>query len=113
MKFTLKDATEFGWEGLKGRAYNSYDDFENASAARFEVTGSHGKTKTTHSDRVYLILEGKGEFIVNNEKILVKKDDVVIIPKNTEYDYMTTDGVLKLFLVHAPAFRPEAEIKTS
>lgn len=111
MKFTLQNATDFGWDGLKGKAYNSHEDFENASAAYFEVTGAHGKTKTSHSDRVYLVLEGKGEFVINGEKILVEKDDVVIIPKNTEYDYLTSDGILKLFLVHTPAFHPEAEVK--
>ena len=42
MKFKLKDASQFGWDGLKGWAYNSKDDFLNASGAYFEVTGSHG-----------------------------------------------------------------------
>ncbi len=112
MKFTLKDATNFGWDGLKGRAYNSHENFENASAAYFEVAGAHGNTKTTHSDRVYLVLEGNGEFVIGGEKVSVEKDDVIIIPKNTEYDYWTTGALLKLFLVHTPAFHPEAEVKS-
>lgn len=111
MKFSLKNAREFGWEGLRGCAYNSQADFENASAAYFEVTGSHGKVKTTRSDRIYLVLDGRGEFSVNNEKILVEKDDVIIIPKNTPYDYRATEGILKLFLVHTPSYLPEFEVK--
>jgi mannose-6-phosphate isomerase-like protein (cupin superfamily) len=111
MKFTLKNAKDFGWGGLKGKAYNSSEDFKNASAAYFEVTKSHGKVKTTHSDRVYLVLDGKGEFVINGDRISVEKDDVIIVPKNTEYDYCRTEGLLRLFLVHAPAYRPEAEIK--
>lgn len=111
MKFSLNNAKAFGWEGIKGWAFNSKEDFENASAAYFEVTGSHGKIKTTRSDRVYLVLEGKGEFIINNEVVPVEKDDVVIVPKNTTYDYRTTGEVLKLFLVHAPAFDPKKEVK--
>ncbi len=110
MKFTLKNAKDFGWKDLKGKAYNSYEDFKNVSAAYFEVTGSHGKVKTTHSDRVYLVLEGKGEFTIEGEKIPVEKDDVIIVPKNNEYDYRATEKVLKLFLVHSPAYLPEAEI---
>ena len=108
MRFKLKDAFKFGWEGLKGWAYNSKDDFENASAVYFEVDGAHGKVKTTKSDRIYLILEGSGEFIIDDRIVQVEKMDVIIVPKNTFYDYK---GKMKLFLVHSPAFDEDAEIK--
>ncbi|MEM5778688.1 MAG: cupin domain-containing protein [Candidatus Aenigmatarchaeota archaeon] len=111
LKFKLKDAYKFGWEGLKGLAYNSKKDFKRASAAMFEVTGRHGKVKSLVSDRVYLVLEGQGEFIINNKKVTVKKDDVIIVPKNTPYDYKAVKGKLKLFLVHTPAFDETKEVK--
>ena len=111
MKFSLKNARAFGWEGLKGWALNSKEDFESASAAYFEVTGSHGKVKTTSSDRVYFVLEGEGEFVINDEVVPVEKHDVIVVPKNTPYDYRATNGVLKLFLVHIPAYDPENEVK--
>ena len=110
-KFKLNEAFQFGWEGLEGYAYNSKKDFENASAAYFEISGKHGKVKTTKSDRVYYVLEGGGEFIANNQVIKVEKTDVIIIPKNTAYDYKSIDGTLKLFLVHCPAYDPESEVK--
>jgi mannose-6-phosphate isomerase-like protein (cupin superfamily) len=108
MKFKLKNAFQFGWEGLKGWAYNSKDDFPNASAAYFEVNGAHGKIKTTESDRIYFVVEGKGEFVINGKGIPVEKTDVIIVPKNTPYDY---NGIMKLFLIHSPAYDPEAEMK--
>ena len=111
MKFTLKKAFKFGWEGLEGWAYNSKDDFPHANAVYFEVTRSHGKVKTTKSDRIYLVLDGQGEFIIDGKIISVEKTDVIIVPKNTPYDYKAIKGTLKLFLVHCPAFDPEAEIK--
>lgn len=113
MKFTLKQATDFGWEGLKGRAYNSKEEFDGASAAYFEVTDKgHGKVKTTLSDRVYYVLEGSGEFIVGGKSEEVSQSDVVIVPKDTPYDYRAAQGtVMKLFLVHTPAFNPENEVK--
>lgn len=110
MKFTLDKAHKFGWKGLTGRAYNSNKDFENASTSYFEVTNKHGKVKTTRSDRVYLVIDGEGEFIINNKVISVKKTDVIIVPKNTPYDYKTKKGTLKLFLVHIPAYLPEYEV---
>lgn len=108
MKYTLKNAFQFGWKGLKGWAYNSKNDFPNASAAYFEVDDHHGKVKTNLSDRIYYVIEGKGEFIINDKIVPVEKTDVVIVPKKTPYDYR---GNLKLFLVHVPAYDESYEVK--
>lgn len=72
MKFLREKAYKFGWDGLSGLAYNSKEDFPNASCAYFEVTGSHGKVKNTLSDRVYYVVDGEGEFIVNEETIRIE-----------------------------------------
>jgi len=111
LKFKLKDAHQFGWKGLKGWAINSKEDFEGASAAMFEVTGRHGKVKSLISDRIYLVLEGKGKFVINGKVIPVEKDDVIIVPKNTPYDYKAVKGKLKLYLIHIPAFDDKKEVK--
>jgi mannose-6-phosphate isomerase-like protein (cupin superfamily) len=111
MKFELKNAYKFGWKGLKGWAFNNKENFPNASAAYFEVTGRHGKVKTSKSDRIYFIIDGEGEFNINGESFKVVKTDVIIVPKNTPYDYKAISDVLKLFLVHSPAFDPEADVK--
>lgn len=111
MRFTLKGARQFEWKGLKGWPYNSKEDFARASGVYLEVVGSHGKTKTIKSDRIYFIVDGEGEFIINEEVIPVEKSDMVIVPKDTPYDYRAKEGVLKLFLVHTPAFDPDCEVK--
>lgn len=111
MKHSRNDAEVFGWEGLKGWAYNTKEEFPPASAAYFEVTGRHGRVKSIKSDRVYLILEGVGEFNLNGDKSIVREGDVIIVPKNMPYDYRAMKGLLKLFLVHSPAFDPDAEKK--
>ena len=111
MRFTLKNAEKFSWEGLKGWAYNSKEDFKDASGAYFEVTGSHGKVKTTRSNRVYYVIDGEGKFIIKGEAIPVKKTDVIIVPKNTPYNYQAKKGALKLFLVHTPAYDEDCEVK--
>ncbi len=111
-KFTLKGAYDFGWSGLKAKAYTDRKTFKNASAAVFEVTGSHGKVKTKVSDRIYYVLSGRGEFIIKGKKFSVRKKDVVIVPKNTPYDYKAKKGSkLRLFLVHVPAYDPKGEIQ--
>lgn len=112
MKFSIKDGHDFGWDGLKAKAINSKEEFKNASAAYFELTGSHGKVKTELSDRIYLVLEGEGIFVINDEEIPIVKDDVIIVPKDTPYDYRAMGGTtLKLYLVHTPAYDPAFERK--
>ncbi|MBU0635809.1 cupin domain-containing protein [Candidatus Micrarchaeota archaeon] len=108
MQFKLKDALPFGWDGLKGWAYNSKNDFANASAAYVEIDGAHGSVKSTKSDLVYFVLEGSGEFILDGKNIKVEKMDTIIVPKNTPFNYQ---GKMKLFLVHCPAYEETAEIK--
>ena len=110
-KYKLKDAKAFGWEGLKGWAYNDKEDFPNASAAYFEVTGSHGKIRTTKSDRVYYVIDGQGEFTIGDEVVPASKGDVVIVPVRIDYDYKAIDGTLKLFLIHTPAFDQDYEVR--
>ena len=110
MKFTKDKARRFEWRGLKGWAYNSREDFPSANATYFEVTGKHGRVKTRKSDRIYLVLKGKGIFEIDGIQSKVQENDVIIVPKNTPYDYWPSSNKIELFLVHTPAFSPEAEI---
>lgn len=107
MKFSLDQAYPVEWEGVKGKSYSSVDDFAGASVIVMEVDGSHGKVKTTISDRVYYVFSGSGEFVIDDEAFQVKETDVVIVPKNTPYDY---SGKMKVVCVHIPAFDPEGEV---
>lgn len=106
--YKLADAQDVSWPGIKIKSYSEGTDFERASAARFWVDGNHGKVYSEVSDRVYLILDGKGYFEIENERFDVAKSDVVIVPKQTKYDY---GGKMELFLVHAPAFDRDKEHK--
>jgi len=108
LKFEFKNAREISWDGWKGLAYNSKDDFKRASALYIEVTKRHGLSKTTKSDRIYYVLEGNGEFIIKDKKYKVDKTDVIIVEKNTPYDYKALGkGTLKMFMLHVPAFDPK------
>lgn len=109
-KFTLEDAYVSGWKGLNFSSYSEAADFDRASAGVFTVTSHHGKVKSLISDRIYYVLEGEGYFIINDENIPVSQTDVVIVPRNTIYDYYNQNGPMKLFLVHTPAYSFEAEV---
>lgn len=106
-KFTREKAFQFCWKGIKGWSYTSSKDLSNGSVAVIEVNGNHGKVMSKISNRIYYIIEGNGIFIVDGKKLDVKKDDVVIVEKNTPYDY---EGKMKLFLVHIPAWDEAQEV---
>lgn len=110
LKFSLEEARPIGWEGLNAWAYSSKEDFGLASAIYFEVTGRHGKIKTTLSDRIYYVVGGKGYFVIKGDATSVEEGDVIIVPKNTPYDYYNADDVLKLFLIHTPAYDKDHEV---
>ena len=107
-KYTKKDALKLGWNGLQIHSYSESTDFDRASAGFFEVTTHHGKVKSLLSDRIYFVVDGKGYFEIEGERIDVEPTDVVIVPRNTVYDYF---GKMKLFLVHTPAYNYEAEVR--
>jgi mannose-6-phosphate isomerase-like protein (cupin superfamily) len=108
LKFELKNAKHFEFSGINGWEYNSKEDFKNASAVLVEVGGKHGKIKSILCDRVYFVIKGKGEFFINEEVVPVKKTDVMIVPKNTPYDFR---GKMRMLLVDLPAFEKEADVK--
>lgn len=107
-KLDKSDDNKVGWEGWEAWPYSSKEDFKRASALYIEVEENHGMTKALKSDRVYLVLGGKGEFKIKDTVRRVKEGDVIIVPRNTPYDYKKIgDKTLRLFLVHAPAFNPK------
>ncbi|OIN89542.1 hypothetical protein AUJ59_01265 [Candidatus Beckwithbacteria bacterium CG1_02_47_37] len=108
LKFTKTTGYKFDRGDIKGFSFNTKEQFSHMSAAWFECNGKHPKMKSFNSDRLYFILQGKGEFIVNNQSVTVKQKEVIIIPKNTPYNYK---GKFTCFLVHCPAFDRKQEIR--
>ncbi|MDD4332646.1 MAG: hypothetical protein PHT51_00865 [Patescibacteria group bacterium] len=72
------------------------------SGALIEIDGDHGKIKCLNEDRIYYIVEGAGDFFIEEEKFSVKKDDVIFVPMNTVYNFI---GRMKIFLVCSPEFK--------
>jgi mannose-6-phosphate isomerase-like protein (cupin superfamily) len=91
-KYALEEAKKTGRPPeIEVFAYNTKAEFEQASVGIVEARGRHGRIRQHISDRVYLVLEGEGEFFFGDgerdEVVPVGKDDVVVVPKDTAYDY--------------------------
>ncbi len=64
------------------------------------------------SDKYYLVLSGSVIFRVGGEEVTLGHLDLLVIPRGTEFAYVSADGPAQMVLVHTPPFRAEAEILT-
>ena len=107
MKLTKADAYRWSFGDLEGWSYGSKETSPVATASVVQVNGRHGRAKSTVSDRLVYILEGAGEFELGTAKFPVEATDIVVIPKNTAFDY---HGTLRLLVVHVPAYDQDGEV---
>jgi mannose-6-phosphate isomerase-like protein (cupin superfamily) len=107
MKMTKAEAARWAYGDLEGWSYGSKDTSPTATASVVHVNGRHGRGKTTVSDRLFYILEGTGEFEVGDRRFPVEATDIVVVPKDTPFDY---NGTLRLLVVHVPAYDHDHEV---
>ena|SRR3989338_892476 len=81
---------------------------EKFSAALIKINGDHGAIKCIAEDRIYFVIEGSGDFIIDNKTIRVKENDLVFIPMNTPYN---VTGKMKYIIVCSPAFDPKHDVR--
>lgn len=100
-KFTLPEKQTFAAEDLLGFAYSNAQDNADMESLHLIIDGHSGKATTGESSRVYLVLIGDGEFVIEGEVTSVQKGDVIMLPKNTDYEYQ---GSMELFEVNTPSY---------
>lgn len=98
MKITRKDAVEHGREGVKGYYYQLPEVQNGTTVAYAEFTGEHGERTIGDRPRIYYILDGEGEVIINGVKDAFVKDDLILVPANSTYNLWPTTGTLKVLL---------------
>lgn len=106
MKFGVKKADKFGWEGVKGW---SVDIDDVASTSYIEIESEIPLRKNKKNDRVYMVIEGTVEFRLDGERYKVGKKEAIFIPRNTKYSHKP-DSKVKLVEANAPAFDKDSEI---
>lgn len=86
---------------------NEYEINPNFSGALVEINGDHGKLKCLKEDRIYFIIEGKGEFDLDGKVSKINQGDLIFVSRNTPYNII---GKIKYFLVCSPEFNPEDDV---
>ncbi len=72
----------------------------------------HPTAYSDASDKYYLVLSGAVTFRIGGEEVTLGPLDLLVIPRGTEFAYVSTDGPAQMVLVHTPPFRADAEILT-
>jgi mannose-6-phosphate isomerase-like protein (cupin superfamily) len=99
----LPFSPSFKQKGLNGYNFDLYT--KEISISVEDCFKGHDKYHTNvYSQKIYYVLDGEGRFKINGKEIKVKKDDLIEIPKNTEFVFA---GKMKLLLIMSPAFRPQ------
>lgn len=83
--------------GVDGWYYQLPEINNGTTIAYAEFTGEHGERTIGERSRIYYILEGTGEFVVNGETFTVDPGDLVPIPPHGTYN-LWPNGTLKVLL---------------
>ncbi len=84
-----------------------YNINKNFSGSLISLSGKHPRIKNKIEDRIYFIISGHGKFTVGKQVHSVKSEDLVYIPKMTEYEM---EGEMKYFLISSPEFNKDNDI---
>lgn len=99
MKISKTQAIREDWDRVRSWNYKLTHLSPKMSVVYAKLDGDHGEVKTKDVERIYYILEGEGEFIIEGETTKVQKDDVITVPPNTVYDYKPSNKtMLKILL---------------
>lgn len=99
MKITQDQAVRQDWDQTKSWNYKLTHIKPYQSVVYAEITNDHGEVHTNEVERIYYIVDGEGEFVVNGETTAVKSGDVFTVAPHTTYNYHSLPGkTLKVVL---------------
>jgi mannose-6-phosphate isomerase-like protein (cupin superfamily) len=104
MKIAQKDAQGYGKAGLKAFNYPLPRINGGTSIVYAELTKEHGESTAEEKARIYYILDGEGEFVINGEEIKAGKGDVVVVPPQGIYNYWPVNNSTLKFLLSMEYF---------
>ena len=102
IKSSKVEEKDFGH--IKVRQLLNQENLDNVSVAIVKISGTNKKVVNKRSDTLYYVLEGKGEFNIDDEIIPVSVGDLVFIRKGTPY---FDKGKLTLLSFNNPRFNKD------
>ncbi len=106
---TLPPSPSFEMEGLKGYQFPPLKDQDLEIHFLDVLTGHDSFVISKQLTRVYYILEGRGNFTIDNTEYAVEPGVLVEVPPKTEYSY---SGTMKIILISHPRWFKGNEVET-
>lgn len=94
MKVPLEKTELFKRIGFSGNVFIPSGLKKGFNALLVTVDGQHPKKRMLDTTRVYFVIEGEGEFVIDNVPSKVSPYDLYVIEPSQEYSYK---GKMKLF----------------
>ena len=104
-KFSFKDRKKINKYGVDISIYNLKNPLVNIVYEEVKE-GHFEEFLNTKSTFIWFIFEGKGTFIINDEKFPVEAKDIIVVPPNNRIHYF---GSMKMTLTTIPAFNSKDE----
>ena len=104
-KYSAKEAKKINKHGIDLTVYPTNIKSANVVYVSLEK-GHFQELLDKKSWYIYYIIEGKGTFFLNGEKVEVQPTDILAIPPKTRIHYF---GKMKMVLTTTPAFNPKNE----
>lgn len=99
MRFTILETAE----DTAGRSLNLHWDLLPQCNMKDPLLHIH-----PHAIETYEILEGEMEFFIKDKWVRAKKGDSLMVPKGVTHAFRNpSDGIVKVYNTHQPAFRME------
>jgi mannose-6-phosphate isomerase-like protein (cupin superfamily) len=104
-KIPAADAATASKHGIDLKIYDM--DIPAVNIVTVETKEGHSQEfRLKTIDFIYLILDGFGTFVLDDEKVAVEKGDMLIVKAGTRIHYF---GQLKMVLASTPAWREDDE----
>jgi mannose-6-phosphate isomerase-like protein (cupin superfamily) len=102
----------FDFEGLQITDYTAGRGLSSSVAEITVPTGArHRSAWSKRSDKYYLVLEGRLDFVVDGEPVQLDTGDCCTITRGTRFSYRNaSDETARFHLVHTPSFDLDAEV---
>ena len=105
-KFTADEASKFNKHGIDLTVYRI--NIPSANVVHVSVEKGHFQEFYDKvSTYIYYIVEGKGTFFLNDEKVEAEATNMIVIPPKTRIYYF---GTMEMVLTVTPAFKAENEV---
>ena len=98
-KIAKKDAVLHERAGVKGWYYQFPEIEGGTTMAYAQFTGGYGERTVGNRARIYYVLEGGGEFMLNGDKFPFKSGDAIAVPANSTYNFWPKGDAVKVLLV--------------